>query len=116
MNCCRKESLTRIKEGNLPGVSLPKVLPLVQGVLRRAPLLNIRIVWIRHDDTLTGGTEIESLRRLKVDVRDKAEEEVRHVERCKIEEEVRIKKVVVAVMTFSGTYCITEIVEACLDR
>ena len=41
--------LTSIKQRRLPGVRFPKVLPLVQGVLRRASLVDVRIVGVRHD-------------------------------------------------------------------
>ena len=41
--------MTGIEWRYLAGISLPKILSLVQGILRRASLVDVRIVRIRHD-------------------------------------------------------------------
>ena len=45
-----RESLTSIKRRYFPSISLPKILSLIEGILRGGPLVDVRIVGIRHDD------------------------------------------------------------------
>jgi len=45
-------SLASVERRHFSSVWFPEVLPLIQGPLRSASLVNVWVVWIRHDGAL----------------------------------------------------------------
>ena len=45
-------SLASVERRHFSSVRFPEVLPLIQGPLRSASLVNVWVVWIRHDGAL----------------------------------------------------------------